>query len=47
MWTPNKNAKEIWPVYVLDVARGLEKLHLMIQLLVKLLNYMVQKSFIP
>lgn len=26
MWTPNKNAKEIWPVYVLDVARGLEKI---------------------
>lgn len=26
MWTPNKNAKEIYPVHVLDVARGLEKI---------------------
>lgn len=24
MWTPNKNAKEIYPVHVLDVAKGLE-----------------------
>lgn len=24
MWTPNKNAKEIYPVHVLDVARALE-----------------------
>ena len=26
MWTPNKNAKEIYPVHVMDVARGLEKI---------------------
>lgn len=26
MWTPNKNAKEIYPVHVLDVARALEKI---------------------
>ncbi|KAI5953158.1 hypothetical protein KGF54_002529 [Candida jiufengensis] len=26
MWTPNKNQKEIYPVHVLDVARGLEKI---------------------
>ena len=26
MWTPNKNAKEVWPVYVLDVARALERI---------------------
>lgn len=26
MWTPNKNAKEIFPVHVLDVARALEKI---------------------
>ncbi|RKP31189.1 NAD(P)-binding protein [Metschnikowia bicuspidata] len=26
MWTPNKNAKQIWPVHVLDVARALEKI---------------------
>lgn len=26
MWTPNKNAKEIYPAHVLDVARGLEKI---------------------
>lgn len=26
MWTPNKNQKEIYPVYVLDVARALEKI---------------------
>lgn len=26
MWTPNKNAKEIHPVHVLDVARALEKI---------------------
>lgn len=26
MWTPNKNAKEIYPVHVLDVAHALEKI---------------------
>ena len=26
MWTPNKNAKEIYPVHVLDVAEALEKI---------------------
>lgn len=26
MWTPNRNAKEVYPVHVLDVARGLEKI---------------------
>ncbi|ODV69415.1 NAD(P)-binding protein [Hyphopichia burtonii NRRL Y-1933] len=26
MWTPNRNAKEIYPAHVLDVARGLEKI---------------------
>ncbi|KAK6460731.1 hypothetical protein DFJ63DRAFT_320863 [Scheffersomyces coipomensis] len=26
MWTPNKNAKEIYPIHVLDVARALEKI---------------------
>lgn len=26
MWTPNKNAKEIYPVHVIDVARALEKI---------------------
>lgn len=26
MWTPNKNAKEIYPVHVTDVARALEKI---------------------
>lgn len=26
MWTPNKNAKQVYPVHVLDVARGLEKI---------------------
>lgn len=26
MWTPNKNAKEVYPVHVLDVARALEKI---------------------
>ncbi|KAI3402541.1 EFM5 [Candida oxycetoniae] len=26
MWTPNRNQKEIYPVYVLDVARALEKI---------------------
>lgn len=26
MWTPNKNAKEIYPIHVMDVARGLEKI---------------------
>ncbi|ODV81540.1 NAD(P)-binding protein [Suhomyces tanzawaensis NRRL Y-17324] len=26
MWTPNKNAKEIYPIHVTDVARGLEKI---------------------
>lgn len=26
MWTPNRNAKEIYPVHVLDVARALEKI---------------------
>lgn len=26
MWTPNKNAKEIYPIHVIDVARGLEKI---------------------
>ncbi|CAK7895513.1 hypothetical protein CAAN1_05S03928 [[Candida] anglica] len=26
MWTPNKNAKEIYPVHVTDVAYGLEKI---------------------
>ncbi|CUM64362.1 uncharacterized protein PRCAT00001964001 [Priceomyces carsonii] len=26
MWTPNKNAKEIYPVHVLDVAKALEKI---------------------
>lgn len=26
MWTPNRNAKEIYPVHVLDVAKGLEKI---------------------
>ncbi|GEQ72297.1 hypothetical protein JCM33374_g5984 [Metschnikowia sp. JCM 33374] len=26
MWTPNRNAKEIYPVHVTDVAKGLEKI---------------------
>ena len=26
MWTPNRNAKEIWPVHVIDVAKALEKI---------------------
>lgn len=26
MWTPNRNAKEIYPVHVLDVAKALEKI---------------------
>lgn len=26
MWTPNKNAKEIYPVHVLDVAKALERI---------------------
>ncbi|KAI5959488.1 uncharacterized protein KGF55_005316 [Candida pseudojiufengensis] len=26
MWTPNRNQKEIYPVHVLDVARGIEKI---------------------
>ncbi|OBA24282.1 NAD(P)-binding protein [Metschnikowia bicuspidata var. bicuspidata NRRL YB-4993] len=26
MWTPNRNAKEIYPVHVMDVAKGLEKI---------------------